>query len=176
MDVLVNYIEEIIENSEDIAAHVNAGKDVSGKTVYTVNMNDLSNELRSILKKAKSSFQQKVTTEMRYTDTVDAVQCCKDATIFSKRLLDSNVPDKLKIALFRELNIIGYMFDRTRKCYVACYEILKQFLKTIKRYEKSLSSSDLKIWNDSTYCNEDEDRISFSFGYLEGIMASIREA
>jgi len=167
----MNYVNEIIDNAEEIAIHVICEKNFFGQN-YSVNMNTLSIELRAILEETKQSFNKKVTTEMRHDDTVDAIQCCKDITAFSIRLLKSNSPDKLKIALFKDLNIVGYMFDRNTKSYVACHHHLNTFLDAIENYKKSLTSLDLQIWNDSTYCGADQ--VPFFRGYLKGIMSSIR--
>ena len=165
----MNYAKNIIENAEDIAACVILEKDGFGRTVFTVKMNGLGNELRTILEDAEKSFQEKVTSEMRHTDTLKAVKCCTDAVEFSIALLESNIPDKLKIALFKELNIVGYMFDRNRRCYAKCNKILEGFLDAIEGYKKSLSSIDLQTWNNSTYAGAEQ--VSFFRSYLAGIMA-----
>jgi len=44
------------------------------------------------------------------------------------------------------------------------------FLDAIENYKKSLTSLDLQIWNDSTYCGADQ--VPFFRGYLKGIMSS----
>ncbi len=163
--------KEIIENAEDIAENVKKVKDVFGRTVYELDMKGLDSNLKATLIEAREELQKKVTTEMRHTDTSNAVQCCKDVVVFASRLLDSNIPDSLKISLFKEMNIVGYMFDRNRKSYMACNEILKQFLEKIEKYKESLSSTDLEIWNNSTFGGAEQ--VPFFRGYLKGIMACI---
>lgn len=161
--------KEIIENARDIAASIKKVKDGFDRTVYEVNMKGLNSNLKVILIEARELLQQKVSTEMRHTDTDTAVQCCKDVALFSKRLLDSNIPDSLKISIFREMNIVGYMFDRNRKSYVACNDALNQFLEAIEKYKNLLSPPDLEIWNNSTFGGAEQ--VPFFRGYLRGIMA-----
>lgn len=163
--------KKIIENTQDIAAHVNIGKDRLGRIKYSIDMNGLDEDLIEILREAKDALEQRVSSEMRHTDTDDAVRCCAEVAQFAKKLLDSNVPDRLKIALFSEFNIVGFMFDRNRKSYLACNEILRQLLDAIDGYRKSLSSADLQIWNDSTYGGAEQ--VPFFRGYLQGIMARV---
>lgn len=167
MKALVKY-KEIIENAKDIATNIKKVKNGFGCIVYEINIKGLDSNLKAILIEARELFKQKFSTEMRYTDTATAIQCCKDVAVFSKNLLDSNIPDSLKISIFREMNIIGYMFDRNRKSYIACNDVLNQFLEIIEKYKDSLSPSDLEIWNNST-CGAEQ--IPFFRGYLGGIMA-----
>lgn len=163
--------EEIIENAEYFTENVKKVENGFGRTVYKIDMKGLNCNLKSILIETKKLLQQKVTTEMRHTDTSNAVQCCKDVVLFSKKLLDSNIPDNLKISIFQEMNIVGYMFDRNRKSYVACNDLLKQFLEAIEKYKKLLSPTDLEIWNNSTYGGAEQ--VPFFRGCLQGIMMRI---
>lgn len=163
--------KNIIENAQDIAAHVNIGKDWLGRIHYNIDMKGLDENLRTIVREAKGALEERVCSEMRHTDTDNAVRCCTEVAQFAKKLLDSNVPDRLKIAFFSEFNIVGFMFDRNRKSYVACHEVLLQLINAIDGYKKLLSSADLQIWNDSTYGGAEQ--VPFFRGYLQGIMARV---
>ena len=146
--------KEVIQNAGSIAIHVIKIKDWTGDYIYKIDKDQLNKNLQCTLREVKELINQNVTSEMRHTDTDNAVQCCKNVVVFSKNVLDANILDKVKIVLFSDMNIIGYMFDRNEKSYIACNELLNQLLDCIEKYKSSLPSSELHIWNNSTYARE----------------------
>jgi hypothetical protein len=162
----MNYIE-IIENSEVLAKYVRMEKNWLDENEFMVDISKLDPRLKSIFVEAKESFMENVDSEMRHTSTDQAVRCCEDVDTFSRLILESGIPDNLKIALFKELNVLGYMFDRNRSSYVACHDTLVRFLNTIEKYEASLSQEFIQIWYNSTYF--DASSIPFYRGFLLGI-------
>jgi hypothetical protein len=83
-------------------------------------------------------------------------------------VFQGNVNPVLKIALFSELNVFGYMFDRSPNNYLKCARELNEFLDQVDEFKRSLSQPDLAIWNNSTYGGAEQ--IPFFRGYLQGIM------
>lgn len=171
------FYKEIIENANNLASYVKKEKmyfmDEEYGIRYKLNMEKMDIHLKKIIIQSNESLKEKVTSEMRMTDdpdNSDAIKCCEDVMIFAINLLKSNIPNKLTIALFSEMNIFGYMFDRSRASYIGCYIFLKKLLDEIDFFKNSLTPADLKIWNSSTYGGKDQ--VPFFRGYLEGITAS----
>ncbi|MBL7005336.1 MAG: hypothetical protein ISR69_15065 [Gammaproteobacteria bacterium] len=162
--------KEIIENAKAITVHVKIEKCDFNGTQYKLDINGLNPRLKTIMTEVNEQFQQKVRSGMRFSDTPSAVQDSIDVFTFAKRLLESDIPDKLKIALFSEMNIVGYMFDRSKESYIACTGHLDVFLDTIEKYKKSLTQIKLKRWNNSTYAGDD--MVPFFRGYLQGVNAT----
>lgn len=161
--------DTIAENAGKIDACISIKKDGLDRLIYEIADKCLNANVRKILQDEEAAFKKNVSTEMRHTGTSIAVQCCADVADFSSSLLSSNVPNRLKIALFGRFNIFGFMFDRNRESYAACHEILWAFLESVEKYKNSLSLEDLNIWNDWTYGGTDQ--IPFFRGYLRGIKA-----
>lgn len=158
----------ITNNGKKLAAHVSLKQDTFGRKVYRLEISVLDDELKSVIEKLEKSFRHNVTPDMRFTDNSSAVQACTDVTIFSVNLLNSNIPDSLKIALFTELNIVGYMFDRSLQSYLACNKNLKKLLEEIEYYKGALSASDIQLWDNSTLAKAEN--ITYYRGVLEGVM------
>lgn len=167
----MNFASGFFERAVEVSAHVVLAKDGFGRASYVIGKAGIGEGLGALLEKGKQEFQQRVSTEMRHTNSTDAIQSCKDIVLFSKTLLGGNVPDKLKIAMFSEWNIMGFMFDRNRKSYVACLEALGQLLDAVEAYKRTLSPADLEIWNNSTYGGAEQ--VPFFRGYLRGVMARV---
>lgn len=160
-------LEKIIDK---LARHVQLkGKYSDFPKVYLINDSALDAETKTVFSDIGDAVSERLTSEMRHSDTESAIQACRDVVEFSNAMLASGAPDKIKIALTGHWNTIGFMFDRNKKSYLGCNAHLKNMLDAIEAYKKKLSPEDLSIWNNSTYGGSDQ--VPFFRGYLQGVRA-----
>lgn len=167
---LLKIANRVIESADELSVHVKLAKCALRGKIYTIDRSHLNDDQRRLVKDCKDFISENLSSEMRHSDSDDASERCKDVTFFVTRLLASKISDRLKIALFANLNVVGYMFDRSRKNYLRCANQLRDFLDQIDQFKKNVSQSDLEIWNKSTYGGEEQ--IPYFRGYLMGFMSS----
>ena len=117
------------------------------------------------MEECKQFISERLSSEMRHDANDAASRSCDDVTIFVTKLLKSKIDNRLNIALFSELNIVGYMFDRSAKNYQTCSKSLNAFLDQVEKFKIGLSPSDLAIWNKSTYGGAEQ--VQLFRGYLK---------
>ena len=77
---------------------------------------------------------------------------CKDLCNLGKAIFKASFSTSLKTAIYHDLNIIGYLFDRSEDNYRICYEPLRDFLWALLYFKKELTTIELERWNASTVC------------------------
>ena len=162
--------DKVMDIEDELASCVSIQKCEPRGKIYTINKKHLDENSKSVLQECKQFISNKLSTEMRYSDDDQVLYSCKDVAGFAVNILNSTIDDKIKIALFSDLNIFGYMFDRHQNNYRKCADCLNGFLDHIEDFKQNISPLDLIIWNNSIYGGEDQ--IPFFRGYLLGIMDS----
>ncbi len=146
----------LVGSANRLSACVSVEKCWLRGNVYTIDSRSLDQDLFDLLQECKQFALDRLSSEMRLSDIRTASQSCKEVTEFATKILKSPIDDRLKIALFKDWNIIGYMFDRSADNYRMCFRNLNRFLDQVEKFKESLSQSDLLIWNQSTYGGEDQ--------------------
>jgi len=166
-------VEMIIAHGTDLAASGQIRRDEFGRNICTIDRLQLGSDIQTQLKRLEHQVQQRVTSEMRFTDSATTVQSCREVVDASIGILVSQLTHTVKTALFHDLNLIGFMFDRAVPSYRACLPILRELLDAVLKYKKTLSATELELWNASTYGGADQ--VPFFRGYLSGIEAASRK-
>jgi len=122
--------------------------------LYTINSRRLDADLLGLLEECKQFTSARLSSEMRMSDSEEVPRSCEEVTLFATEILESQIGDRLKTALFNYLNIMGYMVDRSAKNCRMCFQSLNDFISVIENFKECLSPSDLVIWNQSTYGGE----------------------
>ncbi|MDW7757146.1 MAG: hypothetical protein SCH72_05635 [Desulfuromonadales bacterium] len=165
MDLAYN----LIRSSDKLSPHVVIENCTLGGNICKINLRAFDEETRTLWTECTQFIADRLSSEMRNVDNNKALQSCEEVIAFSSILLQCNVNPVLKIALFSELNVFGYMFDRSSNNYMKCARELNDFLNLVDEFKRSLSKPDLDIWNNSTYGGAEQ--VPFFRGYLQGIMA-----
>lgn len=119
-----------------------------------------------LLQKLSSTLSEYIQSARRDADE-DAFRKTEAFIRIAKAILIAPMEASTKIALYSKFNIMGYMFDRTAKNYLACHYILQDFLEALDDFTKRLEPDERIAWNNSTYGGEAQ-VLRFS-GLLDGI-------
>lgn len=92
---------------------------------------------------------------------------CSDLCTLGQAIFNASFSTRLKIAIFHDLNIIGYLFDRSEDNYRICYKLLDAFLWALLGFKEKLTSAELELWNASTFCGTTVDH---QFETLRGFL------
>lgn len=162
--------DRLIQSSDRLSSCVSIEKCSLRGDCYTISSPSLAGDLLDLWNECKQFASDRLSSEMRNSDIRKASQSCKEVTVFATDILKSQIDDRLKIALFKDLNIVGCMFDRSTNNYRMCIKSLTAFLDQIEKFKESLSQSDLAIWNQSTYGGEKQ--VPLFRSHLQDVMRS----
>lgn len=152
---LEHFSEELLDRVECLKCIGNGNNNyyltLLGRDGYSIDKS-LVKDLNEILKTCYE-IPRILISEMRLIfEQKDMVeQACKIFVDFAIKLMQSQRIDlKLTTAVFHDLNILGYMFDRTPENYQICEIHLKRLITELYRFKMCMKSEDLIRWNSST--------------------------
>jgi hypothetical protein len=98
-------------------------------------------------------IRELTSAEVRKGDSMPQIisAACRALCRFSEELFEASISDELKISVFHDLNIIGYLFDRSPENFKICRSLLDQFLWKLFAFKAALSAEALVLWNESTF-------------------------
>jgi hypothetical protein len=137
--------------------------------VYIIDSRRLDADLLKLLNECKQFTSARLSSEMRMSESEDVSRNCEEVTLFATEILESQIDDCLKTALFNYLNMMGYMVDRSAANWRMCFQSLNYFIDVIENFKGGLPSLDLLIWNQSTYGGEKQ--VPLFRSYLEAAMS-----
>ena len=77
---------------------------------------------------------------------------CSDLCALGQDIFNATCSTRLKTAIFHDLNIIGYLFDRSDDNYRICSKLLGEFLWALLCFKQELTIAEIERWNASTFC------------------------
>ena len=148
-DEILTFIE-IVENSEQdlIDAIEKITYDI-GPLLYTVRLN------KAITSKIFKSYEIPPIFISGYArNGVDDIymqnRICSLFSDFILNILESKISNVLKLAVIADLNVLGYMFDRSKENYLVNKKIIEKLISKIIVFKSKLNSAELNTWNSTT--------------------------
>jgi hypothetical protein len=122
-----------------------------GDATYLISEKKLDDEDLALIRGFEEFVKERTSSHRRFGSDPYDLDACHELAAFAVGILESAISNKLKIALYGRLNIVGYIFDRTDDNLHLCDRPLSHAIDAIENYKINLPHEMLDIWNKSTY-------------------------
>ena len=87
-----------------------------------------------------------------YSEPRDIIErACRITVNFQIELMSTpSLDPKLVCAIFADLNVLGYMFDRATENYPRCKDDLIRLISALNAFKRKLTTENRNLWNAST--------------------------